>query len=92
MLKHGKSVGNRVAIIGAGGIGFDVAEFLSHKAHDKPQSVEAFMAEWGVDMEMQSRGGLKGAGREESREYTLCDFPKLHSSPVASRRAWLVLR
>jgi 2,4-dienoyl-CoA reductase (NADPH2) len=48
--------GERVAIIGAGGIGFDVAEFLStdHCETDR----EAFLAEWGVDRDICHRGGL----------------------------------
>ncbi len=38
VLRHGKPVGERVAIIGAGGIGFDVAEFLVHSGHPPPRS------------------------------------------------------
>jgi 2,4-dienoyl-CoA reductase (NADPH2) len=53
-------VGKRVAIIGAGGIGFDVSEFLLHEFNEEPspQSVEAFMDYWGVDMDMREAGGL----------------------------------
>jgi 2,4-dienoyl-CoA reductase (NADPH2) len=58
VLKHKKAVGERVAIIGAGGIGFDVAEYLTHPETSTSVSVEAFMAEWGVDMAMKNRGGL----------------------------------
>jgi len=50
-------VGPRVAILGAGGIGFDVAEFLCHDIHT-PQSIPDFCAEWGIDMEVSHRGGL----------------------------------
>ncbi len=54
--------GPRVAIIGAGGIGFDVAEFLSHaKDHpDSSQSSEAFAREWGIDITLEAQGGVKG--------------------------------
>lgn len=52
-------VGQRVAIIGAGGIGFDVAEFLSHP-RDARQDIASFMREWGVDMSLQARGGVEG--------------------------------
>lgn len=57
------SVGGKVAIIGAGGIGFDVAEYLLHvskaDAHgDKDSSPEAFFREWGVDARLQERGGV----------------------------------
>ena len=54
------SVGKSVAIIGAGGIGFDVAEFLSHGATSASQNIEQFMREWGVDMSLQARGGIEG--------------------------------
>ncbi len=58
------SVGRNVAIIGAGGIGFDVAEFLSHGATSASQNIEQFMREWGVDMSLQARGGIEGIGAE----------------------------
>jgi 2,4-dienoyl-CoA reductase (NADPH2) len=52
-------VGKRVAIIGAGGIGFDVAEYLLHDpAMPLPISRQHWMAEWGVDSEVQHAGGL----------------------------------
>jgi len=63
VLLHGRPVGRRVAIIGAGGIGFDVAEFLSHDP-DRPlasQNIAAFTREWGIDMTLASRGGLVAA-------------------------------
>lgn len=50
-----KPVGHKVAIIGAGGIGFDVAEFLTHSEN---VSIEDFMKEWGVDMSYKNRGAL----------------------------------
>ncbi len=60
VLLAGAAVGERVAIIGAGGIGFDVAEFLSHDAAHAPTSLDipAFMREWGIDMTLTARGGL----------------------------------
>mmetsp|Transcript_84136 Transcript_84136/g.238653 ORF Transcript_84136/g.238653 Transcript_84136/m.238653 type:complete len:299 (+) Transcript_84136:1721-2617(+) len=53
---HGKSV----AVIGAGGIGFDVAEYLTHDTSHAATSLDttAFMKEWGVDMSNTTRGGL----------------------------------
>lgn len=51
-----KVVGPRVAIIGAGGIGFDVAEFLTHESHN---SAETFYNEWGIDVAGKYRGGIK---------------------------------
>ena len=63
VLLHGRPVGASVAIIGAGGIGFDVAEYLSHDAAHPPSSVDipAFMREWGIDMALGKRGGLTDA-------------------------------
>ena len=52
-----KQIGQRVAIIGAGGIGFDMATYLLH-GQSGPDSIEKFMAEWGVDMEYAAEGGL----------------------------------
>lgn len=48
----GAPVGERVAIIGGGGIGFDVAHFLTHDPHAD------FYREWGVDRTLEARGGL----------------------------------
>ncbi|WP_432696079.1 FAD-dependent oxidoreductase [Marinobacterium sp. YM272] len=58
VLEHGKPVGKRVAIIGAGPIGFDVAEYLTEPDDHVHQGKEGFMAEWGVDASFESRGGL----------------------------------
>jgi 2,4-dienoyl-CoA reductase (NADPH2) len=52
-------VGRRVAIIGAGGIGFDVAEFLlHHSAQPLPVPVTEWADEWGVDLAVRTPGGL----------------------------------
>ena len=58
---EGKVVpGDRVAIMGAGGIGFDVAEFLTHHKGEQPNSldVDGFLRYWGVDKTLMSRGGI----------------------------------
>ncbi|MDA0688841.1 MAG: NADPH-dependent 2,4-dienoyl-CoA reductase [Proteobacteria bacterium] len=52
--------GNSVAIIGAGGIGFDVAELLSHSGPAPSLDIPTFMHDWGVDMSLQARGGIEG--------------------------------
>lgn len=52
-----KIPGKRVAVIGAGGIGFDVAEWLTHDSQ-LPES-EQYYDEWGIDLSMTHRGGLK---------------------------------
>ncbi|MBJ92908.1 MAG: NADPH-dependent 2,4-dienoyl-CoA reductase [Rickettsiales bacterium] len=66
------AVGPRVAIIGAGGIGFDVAEFLTHVDAGK-DPIASYLAEWGIDRQMTGRGGLKKAQRPApARQVTLC--------------------
>ena len=60
VLRGNAAVGDKVAIIGAGGIGFDVAEFLLHKTH-QPPSVAEFTRTWGVDTQFDDRGGLEPA-------------------------------
>jgi len=52
-----KSPGKRVAVIGAGGIGFDVAEWLTHDRH--AENKQDFYDEWGIDINVSNRGGLK---------------------------------
>jgi 2,4-dienoyl-CoA reductase (NADPH2) len=77
VLLHGHPVGARVAIVGAGGIGFDVAEFLGHDASHASTSLDipAFMSEWGIDMRLAARGGLAPA-----------------SEPRPAREIWLLQR
>ena len=60
VLKEKKPVGNKVAIIGAGGIGFDTAEYLSHGKETPSQDIPAFMKEWGIDMTFSARAGIEG--------------------------------
>jgi 2,4-dienoyl-CoA reductase (NADPH2) len=61
VLRHGRPVGRRVAIIGAGGIGFDVASFLLHEGSRNSLEPELFMKSWGVDMQYKHRGALTHA-------------------------------
>lgn len=61
----GAEVGAKVAIIGAGGIGFDVAEFLTHEGDHSSLNIPEFMAKWGVDMTGNARGGVKGVPVDE---------------------------
>ncbi|MGI9276271.1 MAG: FAD-dependent oxidoreductase [Endozoicomonas sp.] len=56
---NGAEVGKKVAVIGAGGIGFDLSEFISQSGPSSSQDIPSFMNEWGVDMDLQTRGGLK---------------------------------
>jgi len=74
-------VGGRVAIIGAGGIGFDIAEFLSHPdEHDTDGingQIEAFAKEWGIDRSLEARGGVEGIEPQP---------------PESAREIWLLQR
>ena len=58
VLKDHKPVGEKVAIIGAGGIGFDVAEYITDAGEKASLNPEVFFAEWGVDTDYEQRGGL----------------------------------
>ncbi|RQP46104.1 FAD-binding protein, partial [Burkholderia ubonensis] len=59
VLRDGKDVGRSVAIVGAGGIGFDVAEYLTHGGDGASLNPERFFAEWGVDPAYRDAGGLR---------------------------------
>ncbi|TMM28673.1 NADPH-dependent 2,4-dienoyl-CoA reductase [Polaribacter aestuariivivens] len=60
VLKHKKPVGKRVAVIGAGGIGFDVSEYLSHEGESTSQNINAWLKEWGIDKSLEARAGIEG--------------------------------
>lgn len=72
-----KPVGEKVAIIGAGGIGFDVAELISHAGVSSAMSLDKFGEEWGVDFNNHPRGGVAGV------------IPKVEK---ADREIWLLQR
>jgi 2,4-dienoyl-CoA reductase (NADPH2) len=79
VLLGGAQVGKRVAIIGSGGIGYDVAEFLTHVDHGE-NAIEHFLNEYGVDTSISSPGGLKPARPAHSpRQVTL--FQRRQSRP-----------
>lgn len=63
VLRDGAPVGERVAIIGAGGIGFDVAEFLTDGGEGASQDPETYFRQWGVDTSYETRGGLRAPER-----------------------------
>ncbi|MDX7990562.1 NADPH-dependent 2,4-dienoyl-CoA reductase [Xenorhabdus littoralis] len=67
VLKHKRQVGKRVAIIGAGGIGFDTAEYLSQSGQSTSLSSHAFSHEWGIDQTIMHRGGLRPEGAQAER-------------------------
>ncbi|MEU8920109.1 NADPH-dependent 2,4-dienoyl-CoA reductase [Kitasatospora sp. NPDC048545] len=65
VLRDGAPVGERVAILGAGGIGFDVAEFLTDQGDEASLNPPVFQAKWGIDPEYRERGGLRAPERPE---------------------------
>ncbi len=62
VLRHKKPVGDKVVIIGAGGIGFDVAEYLSHDGESPTENLDLWKTEWGVGDPETTPGGLAKAG------------------------------
>jgi 2,4-dienoyl-CoA reductase (NADPH2) len=69
VLRDKKPVGKRVAVIGAGGIGFDVSEYLSHEGESTSQNIDAWLKEWGIDKTLEARSGIEGVK------------PDFHASP-----------
>ncbi|MGW8724945.1 oxidoreductase [Streptomyces sp. NPDC055808] len=63
VLRDGAPVGERVAVVGAGGIGFDVAEFLTDGGDAASLDAETYFRQWGVDTAYGERGGLRRAER-----------------------------
>ena len=59
VLKDKKPVGKRVAVIGAGGIGFDVSEYLTHKGTATSQNIDVWLKEWGIDKSLEARAGIE---------------------------------
>lgn len=77
VLLHKKEVGKKVAVIGAGGIGFDVSEYLTHDfSHPSPTlDLESWKKEWGITFDPKNAGGIDGVHAEPpkpAREVWLC--------------------
>lgn len=98
VLLQDRPVGQRVAVIGAGGIGFDVCEFLVHEAApacpdpDRP-SRENFFRRWGVDMTLSGRGGVEGQqpdfGRPARDIYLLQRKAAKHGAGLGKTTGWI---
>lgn len=85
-------VGDKVAVIGAGGIGFDVSEYLATEKGKSPTlSIPHFMDEWGVDMEHKTAGSLKAAQPDPSpREIYLLKRSKgKHGKTLGKTTGWI---
>ncbi|MGQ4388392.1 oxidoreductase [Streptomyces sp. SAS_270] len=63
VLRDGAPVGDRVAILGAGGIGFDVAEYLTDAGDKASEDPATYFRAWGVDMDYRAPGGLAAPER-----------------------------
>ncbi|MBH1969685.1 NADPH-dependent 2,4-dienoyl-CoA reductase [Moraxellaceae bacterium AER2_44_116] len=66
VLRDKKPVGKRVAVIGAGGIGMDTSEYLTHDQSHAPASIDIneYLREWGIDKTLQARSGIEGMSEE----------------------------
>ena len=62
VLRHGREVGENVAVVGAGGIGFDIATYLAEPHRGRPPTFDEWAREWGVTDPAVARGGLDPAG------------------------------
>lgn len=85
VLRDQQVVGQRVAIMGAGGIGFDVAEYLAYEGHSSALDPNTWLQEWGVDIGVSVAGGVTGITpkyRKTSREIYL--LQRKSSKPGAS--------
>lgn len=93
VLRSRVPVGKRVAIIGAGGIGFDVAEFLLHDGHSPTLNLEDWLAEWGVVDPAEARGGLatnRTRPEAPSRELTLLQRKAgKHGANLGKTTGWI---
>lgn len=79
VLRHNKPVGESVAVIGAGGIGFDVSEFLTTEGKSTSLDINAFLEEWGIDPNNEVRGGIEGvkpAHKPAARQVTMMQRSK----------------
>ena len=76
-IRGNKPIGKKVAVVGAGGIGFDVTELITHEGTSSALDIKLFAKEWGVDFENHPRGGVTGVE------------PVVHK---ADREVWLMQR
>ena len=87
-----RPVGKAVAIIGAGGIGFDVAELVSHAGPSAALNRDVFAREWGIDFEGHPRGGVAGveprADRADRQVFLLQRKPTPHGRGLGPTTGW----
>ena len=93
VLRDKAPVGKRVAVIGAGGIGFDVAEFLVHQGTSPTEDLPAWMKEWGVSDPETNRAGLAPEGPQPeapARQVTLIQRKaEKHGKRLGKTTGWI---
>ncbi|ATF17231.1 NADPH-dependent 2,4-dienoyl-CoA reductase [Phaeobacter gallaeciensis] len=93
VLRHKAEVGKRVAVIGAGGIGFDVSEFLLHEGESATENLPLWMKEWGVADPAEHRAGLSPEGPQPvppAREVTLLQRKaERHGKRLGKTTGWI---
>ena len=93
VLRARSPVGKRVAIVGAGGIGFDVAEFLVQDGHSATLHLDEWLAEWGVVDPAEARGGIslkKPQAEPTAREVTLLQRKAgKHGANLGKTTGWI---
>ena len=93
VLRHKKAVGQRVAIIGAGGIGFDVAEFLAQEGGSPTLNLKEWLEEWGVTDPSVARGGIatdRAKPEPAAREVTLLQRSEgKHGAKLGKTTGWI---
>ena len=93
VLLYKKPVGASVAIIGAGGIGFDIAEFLASNDSSQNSEIETFISDWGIDPDLISRGGVIGQAPSFSPSnrtiYLLQRKPGKPGKDLAKTTGWI---
>ncbi|MFT3800965.1 MAG: NADPH-dependent 2,4-dienoyl-CoA reductase [Burkholderiaceae bacterium] len=79
-----KPIGKRVAIMGAGGIGFDVAELITHEGKSASLDVDIFAREWGIDFKNHPRGGVTGVVPQVAKNDREVFLMQRKTDPVGS--------
>eukprot|EP00903_Cladosiphon_okamuranus_P020651 g18961.t1 len=93
VLRHKVPVGHKVAVIGAGGIGFDVSEYLLHEGESPSESLPLWMREWGVTDPAEHRSGLAPEGPQPeapARKVTLLQRKaERHGKRLGKTTGWI---
>ncbi|SMF56729.1 NADPH-dependent 2,4-dienoyl-CoA reductase [Pseudobacteriovorax antillogorgiicola] len=94
LLRNERQLGKSVAVIGAGGIGFDVAEYLTTDLEHSPSlDINLFLKEWGIDKNLNARGGIQGVKPEPPeaiRDVYLCQRKTTkHGQGLGKTTGWI---